>query len=61
MPTTTDTDSILLAVAAFLFAFAVIALIAWAFKTFMLTGRSGAEFLAKGANDGSRRRECSHR
>jgi flagellar protein FliO/FliZ len=45
MPTTTDTDSILLAVAAFLFAFAVIALIAWAFKTFMLTGRSGGSFL----------------
>ena len=45
MPTTTDTDSILLAVAAFLFAFAVIALIAWAFKTFMLSGRSGGSFL----------------
>ena len=45
MPTMTDTDSILLAVAAFLFAFAVIALIAWAFKTFMLTGRSGSGFL----------------
>ena len=45
MPTMTDTDSILLAVAAFLFAFAVIALIAWAFKTFMLTGRSGSSFL----------------
>jgi flagellar protein FliO/FliZ len=45
MPTMTDTDSILLAVAAFLFAFAVIALIAWAFKTFMLTGRSGGSFL----------------
>jgi len=45
MPSTTDTDSILLAVAAFLFAFAVIALIAWAFKTFMLTGRSGSGFL----------------
>ena len=45
MPTMTDTDSLLLAVAAFLFAFAVIALIAWAFKTFMLTGRSGSGFL----------------
>ena len=44
MPTMTDTDSLLLAVAAFLFAFAVIALIAWA-KTFMLTGRSGSSFL----------------
>ena len=45
MPTMTDTDSLLLALAAFLFAFAVIALIAWAFKAFMLTGRSGASFL----------------
>jgi hypothetical protein len=45
MPTMTDTDSILLAVAAFLFAFAVIALIAWAFKAFMLSGRSGTSFL----------------
>jgi flagellar biogenesis protein FliO len=40
-----DTDSIVLAVAAFLFAFALIALAAWAFKTFVLTGRSGASFL----------------
>ena len=45
MPTMTDTDSLLLALAAFLFAFAVIALIAWAFKAFMLSGRSGASFL----------------
>jgi hypothetical protein len=42
MPNVTDTDSIILAIAAFLFAFAVIALIAWAFKTFMLTSRSGS-------------------
>jgi hypothetical protein len=45
LPTTTDTDSLLLAVAAFLFAFAVIALVAWAFKTFFLTGRGGTNFL----------------
>jgi hypothetical protein len=42
MPSTTDTDSIILGVAAFLFAFA---LIAWAFKTFVLTGRSGPGLL----------------
>jgi len=41
MPSTTDTDSIILGVAAFLFAFSLIALIARAFKTFVLTGRSG--------------------
>ena len=45
MPTMTDTDSIFLAVAAFLFAFALIALVAWAFKTFVTTGRRGASFL----------------
>src|SRR6476661_5272644 len=45
MPSTTDTDSIILGVAAFLFAFALIALIAWAFKTFVLTGRSGPGLL----------------
>ena len=45
MPNMTDTDSLLLAAAAFLFAFAVIALIAWAFKALMLSGRSGAGFL----------------
>ena len=47
MPSTTDTDSIILGVAAFLFAFALIALIAWAFKTFVLTGRSGTSLLAR--------------
>jgi len=45
MPSTTDTDSIVLGIAAFLFAFALIALIAWAFKTFVLTGRSGPGLL----------------
>jgi hypothetical protein len=45
MPSMTDTDSIILGVAAFLFAFALIALIAWAFKTFVLTGRSGPGLL----------------
>lgn len=45
MPSTTDTDSIVLGVAAFLFAFALIALTAWAFKTFVLTGRSGTSLL----------------
>jgi flagellar protein FliO/FliZ len=45
MPSITDTDSIILGVAAFLFAFALIALVAWAFKTFVLTGRSGPGLL----------------
>jgi flagellar protein FliO/FliZ len=45
MPTVTDTDSIVLGVAAFLFAFALIALIAWVFKTFVFTGRSGPGLL----------------
>jgi flagellar biogenesis protein FliO len=45
MTSTTDTDSILLAVAAFLFAFALIALVAWAFRTFVSTGRRSASFL----------------
>ena len=45
MPSLTDTDSIILGVAAFLFAFALIALIAWAFKTFVLTRRSGTSLL----------------
>lgn len=45
MPPTTDTDSILLAIAVFLFAFALIALVAWAIKTFMLTGRGSAAYL----------------
>ena len=53
MPSTTDTDSIILGVAAFLFAFALIALIAWAFKTFVLTGRSGTEPLARARPHGS--------
>ena len=52
MPSTTDTDSIILGVAAFLFAFSLIALIAWAFKTFVLTGRSGPGLFA-GAIAGS--------
>jgi hypothetical protein len=45
MPTMTDTDSIILGVAVFLFAFALIALVAWAFKTFVLTGGSGPGLL----------------
>ena len=45
MPSMTDTDSIILGVAVFLFAFALIALVAWAFKTFVLTGRSGPGIL----------------
>jgi flagellar protein FliO/FliZ len=45
MPSMTDTDSIILGVAAFLFALALIALIAWPFKTFVLTGRSGTSLL----------------
>jgi flagellar protein FliO/FliZ len=45
MPSMTDTVSIILGVAAFLFVFALIALIAWAFKTFVLTGRSGTSLL----------------
>lgn len=46
MPSVTDTDSVILAIAAFLFVIALIALTAWAFKTFVMTGgRSGAGFL----------------
>jgi flagellar protein FliO/FliZ len=46
MPSMTDPDSTALAVAAFLFVFALIALAAWAFKTFVMTGGgSGASFL----------------
>jgi flagellar biogenesis protein FliO len=46
MPSMTDPDSTALAVAAFLFVFAFIALAAWAFKTFVMTGGgSGASFL----------------
>ena len=45
VPSMTDTDSIILGVAAFLFALALIALIAWPFKTFVLTGRSGTSLL----------------
>jgi flagellar protein FliO/FliZ len=45
MPNMTDTDSIILAVAAFLFAIALIALTAWAFKTFVMTGSSTSGFL----------------
>ena len=45
MPSTTDTDSIILGVVAFLFALSLIALIARAFKTFVLTGRSGPGLL----------------
>lgn len=41
-----DTNSIILAVAAFLFAIALIALMVWAFKTFVTTGgRGGHGFL----------------
>ena len=46
MPAMTDTGSIVLAVAAFLFVIALIALTAWAFRTFVMTGgRSGGSFL----------------
>ena len=45
MPSTENTESIVLALAAFLFAFALISLLAWAFKSFVLTGRSGANYL----------------
>ena len=46
MPSTTDTDSIILGVAAFLFAFSLIALIARALaKSGPLTGRSGPGLL----------------
>ena len=41
-----DTDTTILAVAAFLFVIALIALVAWAFKTFAMSGgRGGAGFL----------------
>ena len=39
-----NTESIVLALAAFLFAFALVSLVAWSFKTFVLTGRSGASY-----------------
>jgi hypothetical protein len=45
MSSMTDTDSIILGVAAFLFAFALIAFTAWAFKTFVLTGRNATSLL----------------
>jgi len=45
MSSMTDTDSINLGVAAFLFAFGLIALTAWAFKTFVLTGRNATSLL----------------
>jgi flagellar biogenesis protein FliO len=45
MPPTENTESIALALAAFLFAFALISLLAWAFKSFVLTRRSGASYL----------------
>jgi flagellar biogenesis protein FliO len=45
MPTMTDTDSILVAIAAFLFAFALIALIAWVFTSFMASRPRSAGFL----------------
>jgi flagellar protein FliO/FliZ len=41
-----DTDTTILAVAGFLFVIALIALAAWAFKTFVMSGgRAGAGFL----------------
>lgn len=45
MPPTENTENIVLALAAFLFAFALVSLVAWAFKSFVLTGRSGASYL----------------
>jgi flagellar protein FliO/FliZ len=44
----TDTNSIILALAAFLFAIALIALLVWAFKAFVMTGGRGAGGFLKG-------------
>jgi hypothetical protein len=45
MPSTENTESIVLALAAFLFAFALTSLVAWAFKTFVLTGRGSGSYM----------------
>src|SRR5262249_13339780 len=45
MPSTVNTETIVLAIAAFLFAFALVSLVAWALKTFVLSERSGASYL----------------
>jgi flagellar protein FliO/FliZ len=45
MPSSENTESLVLALAAFLFAFALVSLLAWVFKSFVLTGRSGASYL----------------
>jgi len=44
MPPTENTETIVLAIAAFLFAFALVSLVAWALKSFVLSGRSGASY-----------------
>jgi flagellar protein FliO/FliZ len=43
-----DTDTIVLAVAAFLFVIALIALTGWAFKTFVMSGRRGGAGFLRG-------------
>jgi hypothetical protein len=53
MPSMTDTDSIMLGVAAFLFAFTLIALIAWAFKTFVHLPGGAARASCAGETAGS--------
>ena len=45
MPPTENTETIVLAIAAFLFAFALVSLVAWALKSFVLSGRSGASYV----------------
>ena len=45
MPSPENTETILLALAAFLFAFALVSLVAWALKSFVLGGRGGAGYL----------------
>ena len=45
MPSSENTESLVLALVAFLFAFALVSLLAWVFKSFVLTGRSGASYL----------------
>ena len=45
MPSPENTETILLALAAFLFAFAFVSLVAWSLKTFVLGGRGGAGYL----------------
>jgi flagellar protein FliO/FliZ len=44
----TDTTSIMLGIAAFLFAIALIALFVWGFKTFVMTGSRGGSVFLRG-------------